>query len=80
MPEFTRQSLRAPLDAVAAAVHALHSSAEAMAEHGASRLANELQEFAVSVNAIHHVLQVEEGRLMYRAGSIPDAPAKAPAE
>jgi len=79
MPEFTRQSLKEAIDAVRGARDALARAAQKCSEHGASRLALQLDELAANEDRFLALLLREDSLLQYRAGAIPEAPAEPPA-
>ena len=73
MPEFTRQSLKAAIDAVRAARDALARTAAECSSHGASRLALQLDELAANEDRFLALLLQEDAKLTYKAGHLPDA-------
>jgi hypothetical protein len=79
MPEFTRQSLKSAIDAVRGARDALARTAAECSEHGASRLALQLDELAANEDRFLALLLREDSLLQYRASAIPEAPAEPPA-
>lgn len=78
--EFTRQSLRAPTDALVQAVAALSAAADECSNHGATRLGSQLQELADATRESLELLRKEERRLAYRAGALPFAGPRMPAD
>ena len=75
MPEYSRQSLKQAIDAVRHARDELARTAEALNEHGASRLGALCELRAAEQDRILAELLREDAKLQYKASALPEAGA-----